>query len=160
MLGETTLGSASNTITVNLPASMEYLQCRIDVKGRSVNNGIYLRFNGDAGGASYSWNQYDILTTTVGDSQDSSDSEIQLAGTDTSNFPASGNISITNFTDTRKVVDWSFSAAPGIGTNPRRYSGTGVWENTVSSISSVTFVTSAGTFNAGSHAWCEGRNVR
>jgi hypothetical protein len=158
--GETTLGGASNTINVVLNDSYEYLHCRLDTKGRSVNGGIYLRFNNNATGNAYGWNEYDIITTAVGDAQDSSDSEIQLTGTDTSNISASADLQITNFADTQKIVDWSYSGASAIGTNNRRYSGTGNWNNTANSISSVQFITSAGTFNSGSHAWCEGRNIR
>lgn len=158
--GETTLGGASNTINVVLNDSYEYLHCRLDTKGRSVNGGIYLRFNNNATGNAYGWNEYDIINTAVGDAQDSSDSEIQLTGTDTSNISASADLQITNFADTQKIVDWSYSGASAIGTNNRRYSGTGNWNNTANSISSVQFITSTGTFNSGSHAWCEGRNIR
>jgi hypothetical protein len=158
--GESTLASANGTINITLNGNYEYLHCRIDTKGRSVAGGIYLRFNNDTGAASYGWNEYDIINTAVGDAQDSSDSEIQLTGTDTGNIPASADLRITNFQDTQKIVDWSYSGVTGIGTNNRRYSGTGNWANTTSFITSVQFVTSAGTFNAGSHAWCEGRNVR
>jgi len=158
--GETTLGAANGTINVTLNGNYEYLHCRIDTKGRSAAGGIYLRFNNDTGAASYGWNEYDIINTAVGDAQDSSDSEIQLTGTDTGNIPASADLRITNFQDTQKIVDWSYSGVTGIGTNNRRYSGTGNWANTTNFITSVQFVTSTGTFNAGSHAWCEGRNVR
>ena len=158
--GETTLGAANGTINVTLNGNYEYLHCRIDTKGRSVAGGIYLRFNNDTGAASYGWNEYDIINATVGDAQDSSDSEIQLTGTDTGNIPASADLRITNFQDTQKIVDWSYSGVTGIGTNNRRYSGSGNWANTANFITSVQFVTSTGTFNAGSHAWCEGRNVR
>lgn len=160
VLGETTLGAASNTISVTLSASTEYLRCRVDITGRSVANGVYLRFNSDAGAASYGWNEYDIINTAVGDAQDSSDSEIQLTGTDTSNIPASASLDITNFQNVQKIVDWSYSGVTGIGTNNRHYNGTGNWSNTTNQITTVQFITSTGTFNAGSHAWCEGRDIR
>ncbi len=160
ILGETTLGGAGNTITVNLATSTEYMMCRVDIKGRSTNNGIYLRFNGDSGAASYGWNEYDIINTAVGDAQDNSDSEIQLTGTDTSNITASATLDITNFADTQKIVDWSYAGATAVGTNNRHYNGTGNWANTSNQITSVSFITSAGNFNAGSHAWCEGRDIR
>jgi hypothetical protein len=160
LAGETTLGAASGTINVAINGTFEYLHCRIDVKGRSVNGGIYLRFNNNSVANAYGWNEYDIINAAVGDAQDNSDSEIQLTGTDTSNISASADLKITNFVDTQKIVDWSYSGASAIGTNNRRYSGTGNWNNTANSISSVQFITSTGTFNSGSHAWCEGRNVR
>ncbi len=160
VLGETTLGAAGGTMTVNLASSVEYVHCRIDVKSRSAAAGVYMRFNGDTGVANYSWNEYDIIVATVGDAQDNSDSEIQLNGTDTGTAPASAEIRITNFADTRKVVDWSWATAEAIGTNTRRYSGSGTWANTSNQVTSVTFLTSTGNFGIGSHAWCEGRNVR
>lgn len=160
ILGETTLASANATINVAIPANLEYLKCRVDIKGRSANGFIRLRFNNDSGAASYGWNEYDIIATAVGDAQDSSDSEIQLTGTDTTNIAASANLEITNFADTTKIVDWSYSGATGIGTNNRHYNGTGNWANTTNQITSVQFSTSAGTINAGSHAWCEGRDIR
>jgi hypothetical protein len=119
-----------------------------------------LRFNSDTGAAAYGWNEYGIPTTSVTDTQDSSDSEIQLSGTETGNVPFSANLNITNFSDTRKGVDWTAIDSDPIGTNPSRYSGVGVWSNTSSYITSVQFVTSSGTFDTGSHAWCQGKNVR
>lgn len=125
--GETTLGAASGTITVNLAANTEYLQCRVDIKSRSAASLVYLRFNGDSGGASYGWNTYSIVTTAVQDAQDASDSEIQLNGTTTGTVPFSSDIKITNFADTRKSIDWTASGSEAIGTQMNRYSGGGTW---------------------------------
>lgn len=158
--GETTLGTALGTINVNLNGSYEYLQCRVDIKGKSASSMAYLRFNNDAGLAAYSWNQYGIPNNAVTDTQDNSDSEIQLPGTVSSTAPFSANLNITNFSDTRKGVDWTAIGIDPIGTNATRYSGAGVWDNASSSISSVQIVASGGTFNAGSHVWCQGRNIR
>lgn len=160
VLGETTLATASNTISVTLTRPYEYLMCRLDAKGRSANAGVYLRFNNDNTGNAYSWNQYGMTNTTVTDSQDSSDSEVQLSGTATANVPFSANLNITNFSDVRKGVDWTSVGLDAIGTNPNRYSGVGIYNITNGPITSVQFITSAGTFSAGSHAWCEGRNIR
>lgn len=120
-------------------------------------NGIYLRFNNVSTAASYGWNEYDIINNSVGDAQSSSDTKIALTGTDTSNIPATADVTIMNFLDTPKIADWSYAGSTGIGTNNRHYNGTGNWANTTSQISSVQFLTSTGTFNAGSRAWCEGR---
>lgn len=160
LAGETTLAAAAGTMTVTLTKTYEYLQCRMDIKGTSANAAIYLRFNGDTAGTSYGWNEYSIIAAAVTDAQDASDSEIQLTGTDTTNAPASANVDITNWSDISKIVDWTYAVSTPIGTNNRRYSGAGGWANTTAQITSVSFVTSAGTFNTGSHAWCEGRNVR
>jgi hypothetical protein len=160
ILGETTLGVAAATITVNLSASSEFLHCRIDAKDRTVASGVNMRFNGDSGGANYNWNTYGIIAAAVIDSQDNSDSEIQLTGTATGAVAFSADVSITNFSDTVKAVDWTAMGADPVGTNLNRYSGGGMWSNTANSISSVSFLASAGNFTAGSHAWCEGRNIR
>lgn len=160
LAGETTLGSANATISISLNGSYESLQCRLESKGRSTTSGVYLRFNSDSGAAAYSWNNYNIVGNAVVDAQDNSDSEIQLNSTDKTNTPFSATINITDFNDVRKGVDWTAIGLDTIGTNADRYSGVGVWDNTSGYISSVQFITSAGTFNAGSHAWCEGKNVR
>lgn len=156
-LGGTTLGSAANTISVSLAANVEYLHCRLDVKGRSVANMPYLRFNNDSGVASYGWNAVGIVATAGVDWQDSSDSEIQLSGTQTGTTPFSSDINITNFSDTNKVVDWSAAGLEAVGANSAHYDGTGGFYSTGSQISSVQFVTSSGNFTTGSRAWCEGR---
>ncbi len=160
VLGETTLGSAGNTITVNLSDGAEYLQCRVDVKSRTASSLVYVRFNGDAGGTSYGWNTYSIVATAVQDAQDASDSELQLSGTTAGTVPFSANLNITNFADTRKTVDWTAGGAEVIGTQMNRYSGGGAWGNTTNAITSVSFIASTGNFAAGSHAWCEGRDIR
>lgn len=160
LLGETTLGSANGTISVNLAYAAESIECRVEIKGRSVAGTPFLRFNNNTGGTSYGWNQYGMTGVTVTDSQDSSDSEIQLSGTATANIPFSATMKITNFSDTRKGVDWSGIGLDAIGTDSNRYSGVGVFNLTTGSITSVQVVASAGTFNAGSHMWCQGRNVR
>jgi hypothetical protein len=159
VLGETTLGSANATINVTLNRSVEYLHCRVDVKSRSAASIPWIRFNSDTGGASYGWNIYGITAAAVIDVQDASDSSIELASAG-STIPFSADVNITNFADTRKAVDWTGVGIETIGTNMNRFSGVGAWGNTSSQISSVQFVASTGTFAAGSHAWCEGRNVR
>jgi hypothetical protein len=160
LLGETTLGGASNTISITLSDSTEYLQCRIDTKGQTAVGGVYLRFNSDAGAAAYQWNTYSIITNAVVDNQDNSDSEIQLMSTDTDTDPFSADIKITNFSDRNKSVDWTSVISEPVGTNSNRYSGGGVYYNVASQITSVQFITSASTFQAGSHAWCQGRDIR
>ncbi len=160
VVGETTLGSANATISINLDYAVESLQCRVEIKGRSGAAVPYLRFNNDSTGNAYSWNQYGITGTTVIDSQDNSDSEIQLSGTATATTPFSADLNITNFSDTRKGVDWTAIGIDPIGTNANRFSGVGVFNLTSGSISSVQLIASTGTFNAGSHLWCQGRNTR
>lgn len=160
VLGETTLGSAANSITVNISSSSEYLHCRLDVKSRTGAAAVYMRFNGDNGAAAYNWNAYGIIAASVTDWQDNSDSEMQLSGTATGTTPFSADVNITSFSDTNKAVDWTATGADAPGTNLNRFSGGGTWANSSSSVSSVTFFTSASNFNTGTHAWCEGRNVR
>lgn len=160
VLGETTLGSANATINVNLAKTYESIECRVEIKGKSAGGIVYARFNNNAIAGTYSWNTYYITGTAVVDAQSASDTEIQLSSTVSSTLPFSGSLKITNFSDTRKSVDWTGVSATTIGTNPQRYSGVGVMDLTSGSISSVQFISSAGTFNAGSHAWCQGRDVR
>lgn len=159
VVGETTLGTANATISVALNRNVEYLRCRVDIKGRSANSTPWLRFNSDSGAAAYGWNLYGIVAAAVIDAQDSSDSEMELTSAG-STAPFSANVDITNFSDTRKAVEWSSVVAEAIGSNMGRMSGGGIWSNASTQITSVQFVASAGTFSSGSHAWCEGRNVR
>ena len=160
VLGETTLGAAAATISITLSASTEYLECHLDVKGRSAASMPYLRFNSNSDAASYGWNITGIVAAATTDWQDASDSEIQLSGTQTGTNPFSATINITNFSDTAKVVNWTAAGLETVGTNSNIYSGVGGFYNTTAQISSVQFVASGGNFTTGSHAWCEGRNVR
>ncbi len=157
--GETTLATASGTINVSLNRNFEYLRCRVDIKSRSAASTPYLRLNSDTGAASYNWTIYGITANTVIDSQDNSDGQIDLASAG-STIPFSADINITNFSDVRKAIDWTAVGAEAVGTNMNRFSGAATWSNTTTQVSSVQFVASTGTFAAGSHAWCEGRNVR
>jgi hypothetical protein len=160
LLGETTLGAAGNTISVTLAANMEYLECRVDSPSRTAAATVNVRFNNDTGAAAYGWNAYGIVAAAVVDWQDSSDSELQLTGTQTGTNPFSADLKITNYTTSNKVIDWTAAGAEPVATNSNRYSGVGAYYNTASQISSVQFISSAGNFAAGSHAWCQGRNVR
>ncbi len=159
VVGETTLGTANATISVTLNRNVEYLRCRVDIKGRSGSAIPWLRFNNDTGVAAYGWNLYGIIAAATIDAQDASDSELQLASAG-STAPFSANVDITNFGDTRKAVEWTSVGAEAIGSNMTRISGGGTWSNTSTQVTSVQFVASTGTFNSGSHAWCEGRNIR
>lgn len=160
ILGETTLGAANATISITLSANVEYLHCRIDTKGQTAAAGAYLRFNNASGAADYQWNTYSIIAAAIADAQDASDSEMQLTGAEADADPTSADVKITNFANVVKTVDWSSAVSEPVGVNNNRYSGAGVYYNNTTQISSVQFVTSASTFLAGSHAWCEGRNVR
>lgn len=160
VLGETTLGAANATIDVTLAKTYESLECRLETKGRSGAGLVTLRFNNVSTAATYSWNSYFIIGTATADGQSSSDNKISLTSTTSSTLPFSASLKITNFSDTRKSVDWTGVSSAAIGTNVQRYSGVGVMNLTTGPITSVQFISSVGTFNAGSHAWCEGRNVR
>jgi hypothetical protein len=160
VLGETTLGAAGATISITLSEATEYLQCRIDTTGQTAAVAVNLRFNNDSGAAAYQWNTYSIVAAAVVDGQDNSDSEIQLTSTDTDSDPISANITISNFSSVNKSVNWTSVISEPVGTNNNRYSGGGVYYNVASQITSVQFVATGGNFNSGSHAWCEGRNIR
>lgn len=159
LLGETTLGAAGNTISVTLNRTVEYLHCRVDVKSRTASSIPWLRFNNNTTANAYNWTLYGITAAAVIDAQDNSDSEMELASAG-STVPFSADINITNFSDVRKAVDWTAVGAENVGTNMNRFSGGATWNVTGSQITSVQFVASTGNFAAGSHAWCEGRDIR
>jgi hypothetical protein len=159
LAGETTLGAASGTINVTLNGNYEYLECRVDIVSRSAASIPYLRFNNNTGGTSYGWNSYGIVAAATTDWQDSSDSEIQLTGNQTGTNIISADMKITNISGANKVVDWTSAGVEAVGTNSNRYSGVGGFYNSAQ-VTSMQIVASTGTFAAGSHAWCQGKNVR
>jgi hypothetical protein len=159
LAGETTLGAASGTINVTLNGNYEYLECRVDIVSRSAASIPYLRFNNNTGGTSYGWNSYGIVAAATTDWQDASDSEIQLTGTQTGTNIISADMKITNINGANKVVDWTSAGVEAVGTNSNRYSGVGGFYNSAQ-VTSMQIVASTGTFAAGSHAWCQGKNVR
>lgn len=162
ILGETTLSSASNTITVSLNRSVSYLSCSLNTTGGSSAHYINMRLNNNSGGSSYGWNVVgsDAATNTaVRNIADNSDSELQLSGTKTSNAPVNATIKISNSGSSVKAVDWTMSTSPVPGNNMGTYVGGGIW-NSNSQVTTVSFITSAGNFNAGSNVFCEGRDVR
>ena len=159
LAGETTLGAANGTINVNLNGNYEYIECRVDIVSRSAASIPYLRFNNNTGAAAYGWNAYGIVAAATTDWQDASDSEIQLTGTQTGTNIISADMKITNLTGSNKVIDWTSAGVEAVGTNSNRYSGVGGFYN-APQITSIQIVASTGTFAAGSHAWCQGKNVR
>jgi hypothetical protein len=159
LAGETTLGAANGTINVTLNGNYEYLECRVDIVSRSAASIPYLRFNNNTGGTSYGWNSYGIVAAATTDWQDASDREIQLTGTQTGTNIISADLKITNLNGSNKVVDWTAAGVEAVGTNSNRYSGVGGFYNTAQ-VTSVQIVASGGTFGTGSHAWCQGKNVR
>lgn len=161
VLAESTLSVAATSISLSLSAATEYIECHLDLKGRSSTSSVvWLRFNSDSGGTKYGWNSTGIVAASGTDWQDNSDSEIQLSGTQAGSYPFSANVIITNFSDTNKVVQWTASGLEAAGTNSDSFVGVGGFYETSSQISSVQFLSSTGNFNSGSHAWCEGRNIR
>jgi hypothetical protein len=158
-LGGTTLGADAATIDITLSAAKEHMTCYLESLGGSASGITQVRFNSDNGAAAYQWNKLDILVATPGDAQDSSDSEIQLTGATADTDPTSATLQITNFSATNKAVIFHTVTVEPVGTNVDSHQGVGVYYNTASQISSVNFFRSAGNYLAGSHAWCEGRDV-
>ncbi len=156
-LGGTTLSSSSSVISVALAAATDDVTCTLNITGRSATSYPYMRFNAD-GSSIYAWNANGIVATATTDWQDSNDTEIQLSGTQTATAatPFSAHIHITNLSGTNKIVDWSASGLEAINTNSNHYDGVGGYYSTAQA-TSVNFYLSAGTFNTGSRAWCEGR---
>jgi fibronectin-binding autotransporter adhesin len=152
------LSSAGNTITVSIPDSATTISCSLVAPGVTTANLIYLRFNGVSSGNQYRYNT--LINTTGANNNTSTQSsnsanEIAISGTTTINGSANFNATISNFASNNKSVSWVGSReASGI---PQRLNGSGVFTDTSGGISSVSFVTSAGNFEAGSRAWCEAR---
>lgn len=158
-LGGTTLGANAATIGITLSSAKEHINCYLESKGASANGIVQVRFNGDSGAASYGWNQTHIIATAIADIQDASDDAIQLTGTTADTDPTSSILKITNFSDTKKTVIYDTATLEPVGTNSDRHHGVGGWYNTADQITSVEFSRSAGNYLAGSHAWCEGRDI-
>lgn len=155
--GETTLGVAGTTISVNIAGSPDFIRCQVYLTGRSVANTPYLRFNNVSAAGSYAWNTMYITGTAVTDAQTANDTEIQLTGTGTSTTAMMGSINIMNMQTSNKVVDWNISGLEALNTNATTYKGGGGYYNAASKITSVQLVTSTGNFNAGSRLSCESR---
>lgn len=154
LLAESTLGSAANNITLTV-AAREYLNCRLDTKGNTATAVTWVRFNSDAG-SNYDYQlNYNIATAFV-ESQGQAQAQMVMDIADTEAL--SMDLQITNFQDTYKSV---ISRANRVDTTtgPDNYFGSGFWRNTAAQITTVAFLTSTSTFLAGSHAWCQGRNV-
>lgn len=156
LLGETTLGANSATITVPLSGTKEYLHVVAMMKGGSAAGIPQLRFNGDSG-STYQWQMYFIIAAAVADNQITTDTEIQLTGATTDNDPRMIELWIMNFADVVKGVNWITGDFSALGTTANRYSGVGMWSNTTNQITSIEFSRSAGNYLAGSKVWVEGR---
>jgi hypothetical protein len=156
-LGGTTLTSSTNIISVTLAKSVTDLHCRLSVTGRTATSYPLMRFNNDSS-SNYGWNANGIVATATTDWQDSTDTEVQLSGTQTAtaNTLYSADINITNFAGYSSVVNWSASGLEAKGTNSNHFDGVGGWYSTAQ-ITSVQFNLSSGNYTAGSSAWCEGR---
>lgn len=160
VLAESTLSSDASSIDLSIPAEYEYLHCRLDIKGRTTNSRVNMRANNNSSNGSYSWNLIGIIAAATTDWQDNNDTEIQISGTVSGTVAFSADIQITNFADTNKVVTWTAGGLEAVGTNPNFYSGIGGFFDSTNAITSVQFFPNSGNFTAGSHAWCEGRNVQ
>ncbi|MBI5415141.1 hypothetical protein HZA38_06555 [Candidatus Peregrinibacteria bacterium] len=154
LLAESTLGGAANTITLNV-AAREFMNCYVSTKGNTATAITYLRFNGDSGN-NYDYQlNYNIATAFV-ETQGLAQAQIVLDTTDTESWH--GQIQVANFSDADKSM-WMRANRTDASTGPDNFFGSGSWHNTAAQITSVAFLTSASTFLAGSHGWCEGRNV-
>lgn len=154
LLAEDTLEAAANNITLTI-AAREFVNCYLSTKGNTATAITWLRFNNDSG-ANYDYQlNYNIATAFV-ESQGLAQAQIVLDTTDTEAWH--GQIQFSNFADARKSV-WVRANRTDSTTGPDNFFGSGNWNNTTAQVTTVTFLTSASTFLAGSHAWCEGRNI-
>lgn len=154
LLAESTLASAANNITLTI-AAREFVNCYLSTKGNTATAVTWLRFNSDAA-TNYDYQlNYNIATAFV-ETQGLAQNQIVLDTTDTESWH--GQIQFANFSNARKSV-WMRANRTDATTGPDNFFGSGNWNNTAAQITTVAFLTSTSTFLAGSHAWCEGRNV-
>lgn len=154
LLAESTLASAASSIDLTV-AAREFLNCYLTTKGNTATAVTWLRFNDDAG-TNYDYQlNYNIATAFV-EAQGLAQAQIVLDTTDTETQHTM--VQISNFSDQMKNV-WLRSNRADNTTGPDNQFGSGTWRNTAAQITKVSFLTSTSTFIAGSHAWCEGRNV-
>jgi hypothetical protein len=143
---------------VSVPDGVTSLRCTLDSPGVSTANLVYLRFNNVATGNPYSYNT--LLNTTGANNNTTTVSsaatnQIAISGTTTFNGSSSFDVNISNFASVNKPVTWSGTRGnTGI---PQRLNGSGAYLNTSGVITSVQFVTSTGTFDSGTRAWCQAR---
>ncbi len=154
VLAETTLGSAASSINLTV-AAREFLNCYLSTKGNTATAVTWVRFNNDSG-ANYDYQLNYNIATTFTESQGLAQAQIVTDITDTEAQHLM--IQVSNFADSFKNV-WLRSNRADATTGPDNQFGSGTWRNSSAQITTVSFLTSTSTFLAGSHAWCEGRNV-
>lgn len=148
-LVDTTLGSAASSISGSWTGNYQQLKVILLSPGQSAAGFQQVRFNGDTGVASYTWNGLGIIAAAAVDAQDSSDDSIQLTGTTTDAQPLQITLDVMNFQTARKVVIGQTSRVDAIGSNPEFWNTVGGWDNTSVSITSLEFSNSAGNYDIG-----------
>lgn len=159
-LGGTTLGANAATINITLSAAKEHINCYLEDKGLSAAVFRSVRFNGDASSV-YDANQLFLVATAVSDAQLANQTMLRLDASAADVEVGSCELKITNFADKNKsvIIDCAVADTATAG-QVNRTAAAGIWKNATAQISSVTFLLSgAGNFLAGSHAWCEGRDI-
>ena len=145
-LGRTTLGSASNTISVTGLANRKFLKVLFNISSASNTRGL-LRFNNISSSA-YSWAS---LSQAVGTDSATSATGIDLYNTDTVQL-RTGEIYIFNQSTLEKVVTATNvnPGAAGAGTAVGFRVVVGKWADTTNVIDRIDIVTASNTFAAGS----------
>ena len=162
LMGQNKLASDSATISASLGSTAyEYMECTF--AGSVVLGGtLNMRLDGNSGAADYGWSAAaQIAGANLGDTQDSSDSEIQLTGTNTPIWPFMFKIYIRNPAGSSgaRVIHWHGAVSNSVGTTPDWYIGTGSYYITSQISTSIEFSKSAGTYSTGTYVYCEGKNA-
>lgn len=146
-LGSAVLARDSKSITVSLK-SADYVVCYLSDAGVSSEKAQRaFRLNEDASSGAYQW--------TLG-SVSGKGSQFSLSGSRSSAF---FTIRISGLNSARKniLADGVIESLSGA---PQRAELAGWWQNSESSIESITFLlTGEGEYRSGTAAWCEGQDI-
>ncbi len=149
-LGRTTLGSASNTITVSSLADKRYLMVLNSMTGNSVSYGsVVNRFNSDTGSNYAERRSNDGAADGTGVSQGYVNETYGGMGT----TPCFGVGYISNLSSKEKLFISHYNAqkTAGAANAPERWETVGKWANTSNSIDEIIKTsTSTPTYNTGS----------
>ena len=138
----------SSVVFSSIPSTYKHLQIRV-VAAQSAGGVLRLRFNGDSGS---NYNSHWLYTN--GSAVSSSQSSVVPTGINTAFTPAANAqgvavIDILDYTNTNKYTTTRSIDGSDNNSVTAIELSSGVWLNTVE-VSSITFTSQNGTFNAGS----------
>lgn len=160
-----TLVSAAASITIsNIPGIYKHLLLIIEARTdlAATIDAMLLRFNGDSSAANYTsqWLAASGTSVTAGEFIGVTSTGIFLPSAAPGNTGSAGNgyciIQIPNYTSStmRRLVDVKCGAlAANTSTNMKKGDSSGVWQNTVNPITSITFLPNGGANIAANSAY-------